>query len=103
MACFTAGAHHILLCERAATVEHTCVEAPKVHHAVTVSPETLVQACQVCRERHGRIEPLYHRQAGGFPGRELYFFDPSGNRLAWRDPTWHAGMPEPTCEELATR
>ena len=26
MACFTAGAHHILLCERAATVDHTFVE-----------------------------------------------------------------------------
>jgi hypothetical protein len=36
-----------------------------------------------------------------FPGGELYFFDPSGNRLELRDPTWHAGMPEPTFEELA--
>jgi hypothetical protein len=26
----------------------------------------------------------------------------SGNRLELRDPTWHAGMPEPTFEELAT-
>ena len=38
---------------------------------------------------------------GVFPGRELYFFDPSGNRLELRDPTWHAGMPEPTFEERA--
>src|SRR5262249_2599145 len=45
MACFTAGEHHILLCERAATIDHTFVEDPKVHHSFTVSPETLVRAC----------------------------------------------------------
>jgi hypothetical protein len=49
MSCFTAGAHHILLCERAATVDHTFVEDPKVHHSFTVSPETLVRACKVFR------------------------------------------------------
>jgi catechol 2,3-dioxygenase-like lactoylglutathione lyase family enzyme len=101
MACFTAGEHHILLCERAATVDHTFVEDPKVHHSFTVSPETLVRACKVLRERQIRIEHLYHRKEGVFPGRELYFFDPSGNRLELRDPTWHAGMPEPTFEALA--
>ena len=103
MACFTAGAHHILLCERAATVDHTFVEDPKVHHAFTVSPETLVRACKLFRKRQIRVEHLYHRKEGVFPGRELYFFDPSGNRLELRDPTWHAGMPEPTFEELANR
>ena len=103
IACFTVGAHHILLCERAATIDHTFVEDPKVHHSFTVSPETLVRACKVFRERQIRVEHLYHRQEGVFPGRELYFFDPSGNRLELRDPTWHAGMPEPTFEELATR
>ena len=36
-----------------------------------------------------------------FTGRELYFFDPSGNRLELRDPTWTEGMPEPSFEELA--
>jgi catechol 2,3-dioxygenase-like lactoylglutathione lyase family enzyme len=77
MSCFTAGEHHILLCERAATVDHTFVEDPKVHHAFTVSPETLVRACKVFRERQIRIEHLYHRQEGVFPGRELSFFDPS--------------------------
>jgi len=38
MACFTAGEHYILLCERAATVDHTFVEDPKVHHAFQTSP-----------------------------------------------------------------
>jgi catechol 2,3-dioxygenase-like lactoylglutathione lyase family enzyme len=103
MACFTAGAHHLLLCERAATIDHTFVEDPKVHHSFTVSPETLVRACKVFRERQIRVEQLYHRKEGVFPGRELYFFDPSGNRLELRDPTRHAGMPEPMFEELATR
>ena len=32
IACFTVGEHHILLCERAATMDHTFVEDPKVHH-----------------------------------------------------------------------
>ena len=50
---------------------------------------------------------MYHQlsnsglKEGVFPGRELCFFDPSGNRLELRAPTWHAGMPEPTFEELA--
>src|SRR5262249_9195694 len=101
IACFTVGAHHILLCERAATVDHTFVEDPKVHHSFTVRPETLVRACKLFRERHIRIEHLYHRKEGVFPGRELYFFDPSGNRLELPDPTWHAGMPEPSLEELS--
>jgi catechol 2,3-dioxygenase-like lactoylglutathione lyase family enzyme len=102
MSCFKAGEHHILLCERAATVDRSFVEDPKVHHSFTVSPETLVQACQIFRERNIRIDQLYHRKEGVFPGRELYFFDPSGNRLELRDPTWKAGMPEPTFEELAS-
>src|SRR5438128_5740565 len=76
MSCFTAGAHHILLCERAATVDHTFIEDPKVHHSFTVSLETLVRACKVFRERQIRVEQLYHRKEGVFPGRELYFLIP---------------------------
>ena len=81
MSCFTAGGHHILLCERAATIDHTFVEDPKVHHSFTVSPETLVQACKIFAERKIPIDRLYYRAKGFFTGRELYFFDPSGNRL----------------------
>jgi catechol 2,3-dioxygenase-like lactoylglutathione lyase family enzyme len=101
MACFTVADHNILLCERAATVDPSFVEDPKVHHSFTVSPETLVQACKIFRQRNIHVDQLYHRKEGYFPGRELYFFDPSGNRLELRDPTWKAGMPEPTFEELA--
>ena len=34
-------------------------------------------------------------------GMELYFFDPSWNRLELRGPTWEKGMPEPPFEEIA--
>src|SRR5438093_11309359 len=69
MACFTAAAHHILLCERAATIDHTFVEDPKVHHSFTVSSETLVRACKELRERQRRSEHVSHRREGGMPGR----------------------------------
>ena len=101
MSCFRAGDNSILLCERGETVDQSFVEEPNVHHSFTVTPETLVKACKIFRERKIRIDRLYHRKEGVFPGRELYFFDPSGNRLELRDPTWKAGMPEPTFEELA--
>jgi catechol 2,3-dioxygenase-like lactoylglutathione lyase family enzyme len=100
MSCFNVGDHNILLCERAETVDHSFVEDHKVHHSFTVSPEMLVQACKLFSARQVRIEQLYYREGGFFPGRELYFFDPSGNRLELRDPTWKAGMPQPTFEEL---
>ncbi|MBI1998614.1 MAG: VOC family protein, partial [Deltaproteobacteria bacterium] len=101
MSCFNVGDHNILLCERSAKVDKSHVEERNVHHSFTVSPETLVQACKIFRERNVRIDELYYRKGGYFPGRELYFFDPSGNRLELRDPTWKAGMPEPSFDELA--
>ena len=63
---------------------------PNVHHSFTVTPETLVQACKVFSEKKVPIDRLYYRAKGFFTGRELYFFDPSGNRLELRDPTWKA-------------
>src|SRR6266436_918675 len=51
-------------------------------------------------EREIPIDRLYYRAKGFFTGRELYFFDPSGNRLELRDPTWKAGMPEPSFDDL---
>ena len=101
MSCFKVGEHNILLCERGETVDTSFVEEPNVHHSFTVSQETLVQACKIFRQRNIRVDHLYYRKAGVFPGQELYFFDPSGNRLELRDPTWHDGMPEPTFEDLA--
>lgn len=101
MSCFKAGDQHILLCRRAENVDKSFVEEQNVHHSFTVTPETLVQACKLFAEKKVRIEQLYYRPKGYFPGRELYFFDPSGNRLELRDPTWKSGMPEPTFDEVA--
>ena len=40
------------------------------------------------RQRGINIDNLTYRGQGFFTGRELYFFDPSGNRLELRDPAW---------------
>lgn len=101
MSCFNVGDNNILLCQRSSKVDKSFVEEENVHHSFTVTPDTLVKACKVFSEKKVPIDRLYYRKAGYFPGRELYFFDPSGNRLELRDPTWKDGMPEPTFEELA--
>ena len=99
MSCFNVGDHNILLCEREKAATEPSDE--RVHHSFTVSPETLVLATKVFKEENVKVTGLIHRKTGTFTGRELYFFDPSGNRLELRDPTWHDGMPEPTLDELA--
>ena len=101
MSCFNVGDHNILLCERDKSVDPSFAEDYTVHHSFTVSPDTLVQACKIFHEKKIPIDRLYYRAKGFFTGRELYFFDPSGNRLELRDPTWKAGMPEPSFEEIA--
>ena len=101
MSCFSVGDQNILLCERSPDIDKAHTEEQNVHHSFTVNPETLVKACKLFQERKVPIDRLYYRAKGFFTGRELYFFDPSGNRLELRDPTWQAGMPEPTFEELA--
>ena len=73
----------------------------EVHHSFTVSRETLLKACELFLEHQVPIDQLAHRKQGFFIGRESYFFDPSGNKLELRDPTWSDGMPEPTVGELA--
>ena len=100
MSCFNVGDHNILLCERKEPVDKALAEQG-VHHSFTVSPATLVQACKVFKEEQVPIVELIYRAKGHFTGRELYFLDPSGNRLELRDPTWQQGMPEPSFEELA--
>lgn len=99
MSCFNVGENNILLCQREQQKPST-VEEPRVHHSFTVSPETLVKACKVFHERKIPGIELVYRGKGHFTGRELYFLDPSGNRLELRDPTWKAGMPEPPFEEI---
>ena len=100
MTCFKAGEHRILLAERKNPQDEAAQSEEPVHHSFTVSPDVLKKACQLFLEHNVPIDGLVHRGQGVFTGRELYFFDPSGNRLELRDPTWSAGMPEPTVEEL---
>ncbi|MBQ11538.1 MAG: hypothetical protein CMJ45_08310 [Planctomyces sp.] len=100
MSCFNVGDHNILLCERAEPVNDMAEKEQKVHHSFTVSPETLDKAFGEFKEKNVEIAYLVYRRQGFFTGRELYFFDPSGNRLELRDPTWETGMPEPTLEEI---
>jgi catechol 2,3-dioxygenase-like lactoylglutathione lyase family enzyme len=97
MSCYAAGDNRILLCERDKPGE----PEPRVHHSLTVSPETLVEACKLFKEKKVDVIELIYRAKGTFTGRELYFNDPSGNRLELRDPTWHEGMPQPSYDELA--
>jgi len=100
MSCFNVGDHNILLCEREHPVDKESRGENRVHHSFTVSPETFVQACKVFHEKKIPIIDLIYRGKGFFTGRELYFHDPSGNRLELRDPTWKQGMPEPPYEEI---
>ena len=101
MSCFNVGDHNILLCELDHPIDHEARGDQRVHHAFTVSPDTLEQACKVFHERQIPVDDLIYRAKGFFTGRELYFFDPSGNRLELRDPTWQEGMPTPSFEEIA--
>ena len=101
MSCFNVGDHNILLCERKDPESKQIKEERNVHHSFTVTPETFQRAFQIFEEQKIPIDQLVYRGQGFFTGRELYFFDPSGNRLELRDPTWVQGMPEPSLEEIA--
>ena len=99
ISCFKVSEHRILLCERVHPVDAEHSDEP-AHHAFTVSPETLVQACKLFHQRQMPIDKLLYRAKGVFTGQELYFFDPSGNGLELRNPAWTEGMPEPTFDEI---
>ena len=101
MTCFNVGDHNILLCEVEEPMEVSTGEDVRVHHSFTVSPETFEQACKVFKDENVPVVGLTYRARGVFCGREMYFLDPSGNRLELRDPTWVEGMAEPSYEELA--
>ncbi len=95
---YLTGDSSLLLYERETPKDPS--EAEEMHHSFTVTPETLVEACKVFAARELPIHALVYRAKGHFVGRELYFADPSGNRLEFRDATWQPGMPEPSYEEI---
>jgi catechol 2,3-dioxygenase-like lactoylglutathione lyase family enzyme len=100
MACLTVAAHSILLCQRNDPVVRTPEQDNRLHHSFTVSPEVFEKACRLFQAQGVRVIDLVYREHGFFPGRELYFLDPSGNLLELRDPTWKAGMPTPTYAQI---
>lgn len=100
MACFTIAGQSILLCQRNDPVVRTPEQDNRLHHSFTVRPEVFDKACKLFQAQGIPIIELVYRERGFFPGRELYFLDPSGNLLELRDPTWHAGMATPTYEEI---
>jgi catechol 2,3-dioxygenase-like lactoylglutathione lyase family enzyme len=101
MACFTVAGQSILLCQRNDPVVRTPEQDNRLHHSFTVSPEVFEKACKLLPAQGIDIVEIVYREHGFFPGRELYFLDPSGNMLELRDPTWQAGMPTPTYQEIA--
>jgi catechol 2,3-dioxygenase-like lactoylglutathione lyase family enzyme len=101
MSCFKAGDHYILLCARKEPLVRTPQQDNRLHHAFRVTPEMFENGCKVFHRKGVRVaEPIVYREKGHFTGRELYFLDPSGNMLELCDPTWKAGMPTPTYEEI---
>lgn len=98
--CFRVGETDFILWQTGTDTDPQVREAG-VHYAFTVSPEAWDLAVQ---EIHQAKVPLHgaivYRERGIFLGREIYVLDPSGNVVELTDPTWHAGMPTPTFEEL---
>lgn len=101
MSCFRLGGHNIILCQRTEPLHRTVDQDGRLHHAFDVSPEMFVRACKLFHEIGICIgEPIEYRPGGFFPGRQLFVLDPSGNRIELRDPSWKAGMPTPSYEEI---
>ena len=101
MSCVSVGSHEILLCQRERPIPRTS-DQEAVHHSFTVTPEGSEEGCRLFKKMGVPVLELVYRERGFFTGRELYFLDPSGNRLELRDPTWQSGMPTPTYEEIAS-
>jgi extradiol dioxygenase family protein len=97
MSCFLAGDQSILLCQQPVTPP---AGENLVHYSFTLTPEEWERGVRHLWQSGVRPTELLYRERGHFPGRELYFNDPSGNRLEFRDPAWQAGMPKPTLEEI---
>lgn len=103
MACVGVGDNNILLCE---TKDLPPAASPgdagtsQVHHSFHLAPEEWEKGVRQLVDRGVPVTHLEYREQGHFTGREIYFLDPSGNRLELRDPTWKTGMPNPTLEEI---
>jgi catechol 2,3-dioxygenase-like lactoylglutathione lyase family enzyme len=101
MSAFFGGGSGFILCLQNEPVYRTLTRNGGLHYAFTVDPDKWVQFCKLLYRKKVEFDELIYREKGVWTGRELYFFDPSGNRLELRDPTWKVGMPKPSFEEIA--
>ena len=100
MACFSVDGNNILLAQRRTPVFNRALEDAPLHHSFLVEPACFEDSCRLLHEIGVHIDSLVYRERGFFTGRELYFNDPSGNRLELRDATWQPGMPTPGLAEI---
>ena len=100
MACFAVAGNNILLCQRREPVLGRAEQDAPLHHSFTVDPACFEDSVRLLHEKGVHIDSLVYRERGFFTGRELYFYDQSGNRLELRDATWQPGMPAPPLEEI---
>ena len=98
MSCFNVGDHNILLCERSKDVDKAHVEERNVHHSFTVAPETIPQACKIFKEKNVKIEELYYRKGGYFPGGSFTSSIPAA--IVWNCAT---RLGRPGCRSRASR
>lgn len=98
--CFRVGDASFIIWETGEPIDPG-LDAAGVHYAFNVSPEDWGKAVPIIAEKSVKLAcPIVYRKKGNFPGREIYLYDPSGNRIELTDPTWKDGMPEPTFEEI---
>jgi catechol 2,3-dioxygenase-like lactoylglutathione lyase family enzyme len=103
MACFSVGNHNVLLCESPSARPSAIDEPGRVHHAFETSPDDWTAAVKRFPKQGVKLAgSIVYRERGFFPGREVYFLDPSGNILELRDASWKPGMPTPTFEEICS-
>jgi len=102
MACVVAGDSSILLCEEPGTVRPSGENwnGAGVHHSFHMSAPDWEEGVRRLHENNVQVLDLVYREKGHFPGREVYFLDPSGNVLELRDPSWTPGAPKPTLDEI---
>jgi catechol 2,3-dioxygenase-like lactoylglutathione lyase family enzyme len=100
MACYHVGGHDILLCERKEPVHGRSEVDTGLHHSFTANPRQWVEGAKRLQASGAPLKELVYREKGVFVGRELYFEDPSGNRLELRDASWQPGMPAPSLDEV---
>jgi catechol 2,3-dioxygenase-like lactoylglutathione lyase family enzyme len=101
MSAFRAGDVDFLLCRRTEPLHRTAEQEYPLHTAFRLEPEEWENAARSLHEQGIPLaEPVFYRERGFFPGRELFVLDPSGNRIELSDLTWRPGMPRPTFEEI---